>query len=425
MESERGSKHRQRTLVIIFAALYFVQGTAEPTAGLLAQPVRSLLRSWGQGADQIASVIFLVGLPWSVKPVFGLLTDFLPIRGFRRKSYLFLAGTTTLLGLLGATVLPLAEGATTLLVALLFLPSVGIAFTDVVTDAYMVDTGQPLGITGRLQSAQWTAAYSAGLLTGIVGGFLSEHSLQRLGFLICALLATVPIFIALRHVDEAPTHRIQKDQARRAWRALRDAARTRVVLVVAAFLFLINFNPFSADVLYVHMTEVFGFSEQFVGTTYTFSSAGSIVACLLYGVFSPRIPVRILVHGSIIFMIASTLVYLTVQDATSAIVASVLFGFAYLASSLVQLDMAARFCPPKTAGTVFAALMSLINLSVTSSSVVGGNLYERWSETLGPAQSFTVLVCVGAGVTALCWVLHWAVPLAPRNGEGPPGEHRP
>ena len=32
---------------IFFAALYFVQSVGDPTSGLIAQPVRSLLRSWG------------------------------------------------------------------------------------------------------------------------------------------------------------------------------------------------------------------------------------------------------------------------------------------------------------------------------------------------------------------------------------------
>ena len=33
---------------IFFAALYFVQSVGDPTSGLVAQPVRSLLKSWGE-----------------------------------------------------------------------------------------------------------------------------------------------------------------------------------------------------------------------------------------------------------------------------------------------------------------------------------------------------------------------------------------
>jgi MFS family permease len=411
MTAEPATRHSQRALLAIFATLYFVQGTAEPTAGLVAQPVRSLLRSWGQGADQIAAFMFIVGFPWYTKPLFGLLTDFLPIRGYRRRSYFILASVLSIVGLFAAALLPLPEGATTLLVLLLILPSIGIAFTDVVTDAYMVDTGQPLGITGRLQSAQWTAAYTAGLLTGVIGGYLSEHSLQQVGFLVCGVLSAITLYIALFKVDEVPHHRIQPGQFKRALVALRNGVRNRTVLVVGGFLFFINFNPFSADVLYIHMTESLGFSEQFVGTTYTLSSAGSILACVMYGIFSPRIPLKVLIHGSISLMILSSLVYLGLAGTTSAVIVSVVYGFIYLVTSLIQLDLAARYCPPGSAGTVFAALMALYNLSISLSAIVGGRLYTSWLPTMGPERAFTVLVFVGAAFTAGCWVLYHFFPL--------------
>ena len=67
--------------------------------------------------------------------------------------------------------------------------------------------------------------------------------------------------------------------------------------------------------------------------------------------------------------------------------------------------MAARYCPPAIAATVFALLMSLSNGSVSLAEVVGGSLYTRWIDTMGRAASFDTLVAVGAGFTALCWVL--------------------
>ena len=36
--------------VLLFGMLYFVQGIVEPTEGLIAQPVRSLLKSWDHTA---------------------------------------------------------------------------------------------------------------------------------------------------------------------------------------------------------------------------------------------------------------------------------------------------------------------------------------------------------------------------------------
>ncbi|MCB1511074.1 MAG: MFS transporter [Hyphomicrobiaceae bacterium] len=400
-----------RSLILVFAILYFVQGIAEPTAGLLAQPVRSLLRSWGKNAEEIAAFMFLVAMPWNLKLVFGLLTDFVPIFRLRRKSYLIITSSLTLIGMGTAALIPLPPGSMTLLFLLLILPCIGVAFSDVVTDAYMVDKGQPLGLTGRLQSAQWTAMHTAGLLTGVLGGFLSQHGLQRAGFAICAALSLVTLYIALVHVDEKAEHRLKPDQLRHALATLRNAVTQRTVIVVASFLFLINFNPFSSDVLYVHMTKSLGFSEQFVGFTYTLNSVGSIAAGVLYGLFAPRIPVRYLVHGSIAFMCLASLVYIGLSTPAHAVAISLVYGLVYMITTLIQLDLAARYCPPLAAGTIFALLMSLTNLGTSSGSVFGGRFYTAWSPVLGAHRTFDILVLIGVAFTAACWLLNWFVRL--------------
>jgi hypothetical protein len=53
---------------IFFAALYFVQSIGDPTSGLIAQPVRSLLRV----PAAIGALMALLALPWTIKPIFIL-----------------------------------------------------------------------------------------------------------------------------------------------------------------------------------------------------------------------------------------------------------------------------------------------------------------------------------------------------------------
>ena len=89
----------RRSLILLFGAMYFVQGIAEPTEGLIAQPVRSLLNRGASSVAEIAAFGAILSLPWTFKPLYGLLTDFVPLFGTRRRSYLLLTTAVTVLGL--------------------------------------------------------------------------------------------------------------------------------------------------------------------------------------------------------------------------------------------------------------------------------------------------------------------------------------
>jgi len=68
-----------------------VQGIVEPTACLPAQPIQTQLRTWHFSAGQIGHFFGIIAIAWSLKPLFGLVSDFLPIAGFRRTPYLILS----------------------------------------------------------------------------------------------------------------------------------------------------------------------------------------------------------------------------------------------------------------------------------------------------------------------------------------------
>ena len=83
-----------------FGALYFTQGVSEPTEGLVVQPTRWLLKSWGETNEQITSFAAWITLPWLLKPLYGLIADFLPLGRNRRKNYLMLTTAVACLGFL-------------------------------------------------------------------------------------------------------------------------------------------------------------------------------------------------------------------------------------------------------------------------------------------------------------------------------------
>jgi Na+/melibiose symporter-like transporter len=398
-------------LLFLFATLYFIQGISEPSAGLIAQPTQSLLRNWGYEAAYVSSFMGALVIPWSIKPLYGLFTDFIPLGGTRRRSWLLLTSFVAALGLIAICLFTPPQSRPWLLLAMLMVPTIGVAFSDVVIDALMVEEGQPRGITGRLQGVQWAAIWTATILTGSLGGYLSEHQQQRLGYLIAGLALAVSCVVVFafvrepRRVVNAHDRQTRRENFKGALRALLKGIGKPGILAIGAFIFLWNFNPFSTSVLYMHMVERMGFSEQFSGNTVSVQAAAALLASIAYTFYCRRLSVTQLVCLSIVMGVLATVCYWGLAGQRSALAISFVVGFVYMTGMIVQLDLAARVCEIETAGTTFALLMSLSNLAVALSTALGGHIYDWLAEGTHYTYAFNWLVGIGALSTCGCFLL--------------------
>lgn len=391
-------------LATVFALIYFVQGIAEPTEGLIAQPVRSLLTDWNWSASQISHFMAMLALPWAIKPLYGLLIDFVPLGRSRRRRYLLLSTGVASVSLIGLSVAMPESHAASRLFFLLLIPTIGVAFSDVVADALMVEHGQPLNLTGRLQSVQWAAMYSAAVLSGWLGGRLSHTGNQALGLQICGAAAAVSCVVAAIWIRDS-----QPDLTAVGFRSrmtvLLTTAADRRFLTVSAFLFLWNFNPYSSVIQEFHLIRQAGLTREQYGQTISLYALASIGACLVYGSICRAIPTRWMIHLAIAGGAISTLSYLSVSGPRSAMAVSVISGSFYMLGNLIQLDLAARICPSAVAASFFALLMSVANIALILSTSVGGHLYENLSTVGTAAAACRSLIWLGAVITASCWLL--------------------
>ncbi len=201
---------------------------------------------------------------------------------------------------------------------------------------------------------------------------------------------------------------LSSERIRFDWRLVVHAWRIPVLRAAAAFLFLWNFNPFSATVLRHHLGTEMVFSQQFIGNLATISSLASMTGALSYGVLRRWLSFRVLLHGAILLGIASTAAYWLLAGEFSAQVVSAAIGFTTAVATLIQLDLAAQVCPIEIAGTVFAVLMSLSNFSTAVSAWLGARYYDRLLAALGGQAAFNWLVAIGSLATAACWlVMPW------------------
>jgi Na+/melibiose symporter-like transporter len=394
-----------KRLAVLFGVVYFAQGMWY----LPSQTITIVLKDRGLSPGQVADFGLITVVPWFIKPLYGLLSDFLPLFGRRRQSYFLLtsalAGVTGLLlawgnwiatgqiwtfDIFGLT-FTVIEG-----VALFAVMALGLAFTDVLTDAMMVESGRPLGLTGSFQSVQWACITLASVLVGEIGGHMAETRSLRAAFLLAACFPLMSLSMGVSFVRETPSP-VNRAAFIETWRAIRSALRGRDVWVVAGFIFFFWFSPSFGPAFLYYQTDTLKFSQQFIGRLAALGSASGVVGALLYAPLSRRVPLKHIMHLSIALGVVTTLGYLLYRDTISALMITIVFGALSMVINLAFLDLAARACPPRVEATFFAALMSVYNLGVQLSENVGARLYEVFG--------YERLVWIAAAATALTWLL--------------------
>jgi len=418
-----------KRLAVLFGVVYFAQGMWY----LPNQTITIILKDRGLSAGQAADFALIALIPWIIKPVYGLLSDFVPLFGRRRQSYFLI--TSALAGVAGLALawgdwiangqiktltLPLPEirfvvpwteiagkplefvlGGPltfTLVEGVWFftLMGLGLAFTDVLTDAMMVENGRPRGLTGAFQSVQWASITLASVLVGELGGHLAEMRSLRAALLLAACFPLISLAMGASFVREAPA-RAESAAFRETWRAIRAAARGREVWIVAGFIFFFWFSPSFGPAFLYYQTDVLGFSQQFIGRLAALAAVAGVIGAAVYAPLSRRLPLKHIVNLSIAFGVAGTLAYLLYRDQTSALIIDISFGAIGMITQLAFLDLAAKACPRHVEATFFAALMSIYNIGQQLSQNVGARLYD--------AIGYTPLVYISAAMTALAWVL--------------------
>ena len=388
-------RRRLFRLSAFFAAIYFVQGIAEPNAGIANQPIFFLLKDGLHlSAAETATFLAIVAVAWNNKPIYGLISDFFPLFGYRRKSYLILASALAAAAwaLLGSQT-DYAYAPTLLILALCGL---GLAFSDVLCDAVMVETGKPLGMTGRFQAVQWGSINTASVLAGIGGGWLSQHVSYQRTFLFVSLFPIISLVATVWCLREART-RYSREVVHQTARAVGSAIGSRPLWVAAGFIFLWNFSPSFGVPLEYHMVDRLGFPKIFLGTLDSLSSAAAILGASIYGRISQRMPMRRLLNLSVGIGIAAAFSYWGLAGRWSAVALALGNGLVTMIASLATFDLAARSCPDKAEGTFFAALMSIANIGTATSQFLGGRLYD-W---LG----LNWLILLSGLATAACWLI--------------------
>jgi MFS family permease len=369
----------------IFLA-YFGQGLAQHFC-LISQPLDNyFLKVCHWNASQVAAFMALLMIPWTVKPIFGFISDGLPIFGSTKKAYLGLGFATGGIGYL------LASNFITLN---LLLSSTGLACASAVSLGLIVQT-YAATVLPYIFSLQLFAYYLSLIGSGVLAGWLCNqrtpqealHTAFWIAGAICLATAIITPFL----VQEK---RITSHNPRMLLALIKQILVSRKFYLVAAFIFCWSFSPGFGTPLYFHYTNVLHMSQLRIGEANGYHAFGMLSGVLAYSVLW-RLASKLQIQISIWLCILTTLSF-TLVTSDNVFIFEYLKGVTAMLGALSINALAASVSVPGIETLATAILMSVYNLGTLSSGVVGASMYTTiFHNSLPP------LLIMSATTTASC-----------------------
>lgn len=355
--------------LIAILLVYFVQGIL----GLARLAVSFFLKDdLGMTPAEVSAMLGIVALPWTIKPLFGFMSDGLPILGYRRRPYLILSGILGAVSWIALGTVVATPWQATLTICLC---SLSVAVSDVIVDSLVVERARKESASrvGSLQSLCWGTSAVGGLITAYLSGFLLEHFSTQTIFLITASFPLLVTAGAILIAEEATSDRIQFANIKQQMGQLKNAITQKSIWLPTVFLFLWQATPTAESAFFFFTTNELGFHPEFLGRVRLVTSIAAIFGVWLFQRFLKGIPFRtIFAWSTVMSAVLGMTMLILVTHANRAIgiddrwfslgdslVLTVMGQIAYMP----VLVLAARLCPAGVEATLFALLMSVTNLA--------------------------------------------------------------
>jgi folate/biopterin transporter len=369
--------------LIAILLIYFVQGIL----GLARLAVSFFLKDeLGMSPAEVSAMLGVVALPWIIKPLFGFMSDGLPIFGYRRRPYIILSGllgTSAWIALATIVRTPLAA------TGAIALSSLSLAVSDVIADSLVVERARKESVSdaGSLQSLSWGASALGGLITAYLSGSLLQNFSTHTIFLITASFPLIVSATAWLIAEEKISKKTDFATVKHQFQQLRQAVTQKTIWLPTAFLFIWQATPTSDSAFFFFTTNELGFQPEFLGRVRLVTSIASLGGIWLFQRFLKTIPFRVIFGWSTIIATAlgmTSLLLVThanralgISDQWFSIGDSLILTVMGQIAYMPVLVLCARLCPRGVEATLFALLMSITNLAGLL-SYESGALLTHW-----------------------------------------------
>ncbi|KAL0330187.1 UNVERIFIED_CONTAM: putative folate-biopterin transporter 2 [Sesamum radiatum] len=352
----------------------------------------------------------ITSIPWIVKPLWGLLTDVVPISGYQRRPYFVFAGS---LGVIAMLFLSLHKELH-LVLALLALTagSASVAIADVTVDACVAQkSGSHPSLAADMQSL-CALSSSIGALVGFSFSGIFVHLIGPQGVYGLLTLPAGLVFIVGILLKEPRTSSFAYEQINQSflnagkamWKTLKcpDVWRPCLYMYLS---FSLSLN-ISEGMFYWATDSEAGpsFSKEIIGYVMAIGSIGSLLGAILYQYGLKDYPFRDLLFWAQILSCLSGMLDLVLVLRWNLKLGIPDYFFVVIDASVSQmigrlkwmplLVLSSKLCPPGIEGTFFALLMSIDNAGLLTSSWLGGLLLHILNVTRTEFGNFWLAIMI-------------------------------
>jgi len=353
---------------VTFSLVYFVQGALGLSGLALPFFLREIL---GLSIPQVAYLFGVTSLPWVLKPLYGLLSDFYPLFGYRRKTYLILANV---LACGGWIITAFAPNYQIILIAQL-LASLGIAASDVFVDGLAVQKSTKK-TRGLIQGICWGSRSTGSILTGFLGGYLLTILSFKTIFL---LTATLPLLtVCISAVIREKKYHVKRNGKSVLKNIIRQYKHTPTIWWVALFLFIWFMGPSFSLPLLFYLKEQLLLTGPIIGGFRSVFYIGGVIGAIIFVKFFDQFSHKKNLKSLIWLNIFGSLSFLLIQNIWTGFSIYFINGIIGIATMVAAMKLIAQVCPKKLEATTFALVTGIANLASGTVSQWMGGLVFGW-----------------------------------------------
>ena len=366
----------------------------------------------GLSPSSLTQILTLIQLPLIFKPLFGLISDIFPIKGYRRKYYILICG---IINSLSWFAMCFDIYSVFYSIFWLLLGSASISFSSVLGQAILVglskeDINNETSNSNNLVNLFFIFKYIGIFLASILKGYLVEKYSIKTVFILSALLPIISIISGLllienkmiqftsqrksyitldnsnnqTQISSIPnTPQIQCKQGKSSkelWKKFLFFFIQKKILIPALYIIFLLGIPNYKDTLFYYSIDIQHFSPNDFGIISIINTISTLIGIFLYNKFCLKLSFKKSVNLLHIGTVLSSFLYtLMLKGYTQSFISN--FYFMIITSSLSLAtneltlipitSLTCALCPKDLEGSVNAMFVSAINFGELLSGFLG------------------------------------------------------